>query len=382
MKTGPIETNLRLLFSQSETDVDESLMPDLLSFQFDDRENGEADEIAILLKDSDGKWAGTWKPDGGESVKAYLAKGTTTDAGLNRAELYCGRFFVDQSRVMGPPRTFEIRAVSIPLNKPIRKKVKTRAWENKSFKTISLAIAKEASIDLVFESEDDPTYDRVDQSGESDLKFLSRLAEEAGLSMKITDDQLVIFDQAYFEKQQPTQTLTLGESAILSWSFDNVQSETYRSCTVNYRDPKKKSKSSAGSYTLKEKLDEDVDPSETLKDKLKDDEDKRVNPAVFSYTYVDETVDANGQEYVLKKRVKSISEAKRLAKAKLRELNFRRVRGNLTVVGDVTLVAGIVIACKGFGSFDGNFFIEEASHIVTAGGYTTALRLRRVNNQY
>ena len=382
MKTGPIETNLRLLFSDSETDVEESLMPDLLSFQFDDRENGEADEISILLKDSDGKWAGTWKPDGGESVKAYLAKGTTRDRGLNRAELYCGRFFVDQSRIMGPPRTFEIRAVSIPLNKPIRKKVKTRAWENKSFKTISLVIAKEASIDLVFESEDDPTYDRVDQSGESDLKFLSRLAEEAGLSMKITDDQLVIFDQAYFEKQQPTQTLILGESAILSWSFDNVQSETYRSCTVNYRDPKKKSKTSAGSYTLKEKLDEDVEPSETLKDKLKDDEDKRVNPAVLSYTYVDETVDANGQEYVLKKRVKSISDAKRLAKAKLRELNFRRVRGNLTVVGDVTLVAGIVITCQGFGSFDGNFFIEEASHLVTAGGYTTALRLRRVNNQY
>ena len=382
MKTGPIATSLRLLFSESETDVDESLMPDLLSFQFDDRENGEADEISLLLKDSDGKWAGTWKPDGGESVKAYLSKGTTNDGGFNRAELYCGRFFVDQSRIMGPPRTFEIRAVSIPLNKPIRKKVKTRAWENKSLKTISQAIAKEAAIDLVFESEDDPTYDRVDQSSESDLKFLSRLAEEAGLSMKITDDQLVIFDQAYFEKQQPTQTLILGESAILSWSFDNVQSDTYRSCTVNYRDPKKKSKTSAGSYTLKEKLDEDVEPSETLKDKLKDDEDKRVNPAVFSYTYIDETVDANGQEYVLKKRVKSISEAKRLAKAKLRELNFRRVRGNLTVVGDVTLVAGIVIACKGFGSFDGNFFIEEASHLVTAGGYTTALRLRRVNNQY
>ena len=201
MKSGPIETSLRLLFSESETDVEKSLMPDLLSFQFDDRENGEVDEISLLLKDSDGKWAGTWKPDGGESVKAYLSKGTTSDGGLNRAELYCGRFFVDQSRLMGPPRTFEIRAVSIPLNKPIRKKIKTRAWENKSLKTISQAIAKEAAIDLVFESEDDPTYDRVDQSGESDLKFLSRLAEEAGLSMKITDDQLVIFDQAYFEKQ-------------------------------------------------------------------------------------------------------------------------------------------------------------------------------------
>lgn len=383
MKVGPIETSLKLLFSDNDKSAGESLLPDLLSFEFDDRENGEADEISILLKDSDGKWAGTWKPEGGESVKAYLAKGTTMDGGLNRAELYCGRFFVDQTRVTGPPRTFEIRAVSVPLDKPIRKKVKTRAWENKSLKAIAQAITKEAGIELLFDSEENPTYDRVDQSGESDLKFLSRLSEEAGLSMKVTDDQLVIFDQAYFEKQQPTQTLILGESAILSWAFDNVQSETYRSCTVIYRDPRKKFKTSAGSYTLKERLDnEDIENSEALKDKLDDVDAKRVNAAVLSYTYEDETVDANGQEYVIKKRVKSISEAKRLAKAKLRELNFRRVRGNLTVVGDVTLVAGIVIACKGFGSFDGNFFIEEASHLVTASGYTTALRLRRVNNQY
>ena len=381
MKSGPIETNLRLLLA--EKDVSQSLQSDLLSFEFADRENGEADEVSILLKDTDGKWAGTWKPEGGESVKAYLAKGTTTDQGLNRAELYCGRFFVDQMRVMGPPRTFEIRAVSIPLNKPIRKKEKTRAWENQSLKVIAQAIAKEASVELLFESEENPIYDRVDQSGESDLKFLSRLAEEAGLSIKVTDDQLVIFDQAYFEKQQPTQNLILGQSAILSWSFDNVQSETYRSCTVIYRDPKKKSKTSAGSYTLKERLDDEGNESSgSLKDKLDDADSKHVNPAVLSYTFVDESVDANGQEYIVKKRVKSISEAKRLARVKLRQLNSRRVRGNLTVVGDVMLVAGIVIECRGFGSFDGNFFIEEASHLVTARGYTTALRLRRVNNQY
>lgn len=381
MKSGPIETSLRLLLA--EKDVSQSLQSDLLSFEFADRENGEADEISILLKDTDGRWAGSWKPEGGESVKAYLAKGTTTDLGLNRAELYCGRFFVDQTRVMGPPRTFEIRAVSIPLNKPIRKKEKTRAWENQSLKVIAQAIAKEASVELRFESEENPIYDRVDQSGESDLKFLSRLAEEAGLSIKVTDDQLVIFDQAYFEKQQPTQTLILGQSAILSWSFDNVQSETYRSCTVIYRDPKKKSKSSAGSYTLKERLDDDGNESSgSLKDKLDDADAKHVNPAVFSYTFVDESVDANGQEYIVKKRVKSISEAKRLARVKLRQLNSRRVRGNLTVVGNVMLVAGIVIECRGFGSFDGNFFIEEASHLVTASGYTTALRVRRVNNWY
>ena len=90
MNQGPIETNLRLFFTADDVDVTQDLLPDLLSFSYDDKETNEADEIRILLKDSDGKWAGTWKPDGGESVRAYLSKGTTRDSGLNRQELYCG----------------------------------------------------------------------------------------------------------------------------------------------------------------------------------------------------------------------------------------------------------------------------------------------------
>ncbi len=108
----------------------------------------------------------------------------------------------------------------------------------------------------------------------------------------------------------------------------------------------------------------------------------RNNPAVISYTAVDPEAPENAQEYELKKRVKSQAEAKRLAEAKLRELNAKVMTGSMTVVGNVSLVAGVVIECKGFGSFDGNFVIEEARHSVGAQGYTTGLRLRRVNTEY
>lgn len=379
---GPIETNIRLLFSANETDVAESLLPDLLSFTYDDRENNEADEISIRLKDSDGKWAGRWMPDGAETVKAFISKGTVSDNGLNRAELYCGRFFVDSLRVSGSPRIFEMRAVSIPLNKAIRKKVVTYPWEGETLKNIAETIAKKAGVELIFDSEENPRYDRKDQTSESDLKFLSRVCEEEGLSIKVTDDQIVIFDQAYYEKLEPVQTVTLGESDILSWGFESVQSETYRSCTVRYRDPKQKKKDSAGSHEIKKQLSNDAGGSNDDIHELLAGDTKKTNPAVMSHTYTDESVDANGQEYVMKKRAKSLGEAKRLAKAKLRQLNMRRVTGSMTVLGDVRLVAGVVIACEGFGSFDGNFFIEQATHSVTTGGYTTTLRLRRVNNNY
>lgn len=373
-----IQTRLRLLFTQAGKDVTEDLLPDLLSFSYDDKETNEADEISLTLKDPTGKWSAQWKPDGGEVVKAWIAQGTTAK---RDARLYCGKFFVDSLRVSGSPRVFEMRAVSVPLNRPIRKVLKTRAWEKSDLNAIASKIASEAGVKLLFDSQGNPIYDRQDQSKESDLKFLSRLCEESGLSLKLTDDQIVIFDQASYENKPSAKTLTLGESNILSWDFESQQSETYKSCIVQYRDPKQKKKGTAGGQVLKES-DMPLGEKQMFDKDGRRIEARKTNPAIMTFTYVDPDADENGQEYVLKKRATSLAEAKRLAKAKLRQLNLRRVTGSMTVVGDVSLVAGVVITCKGFGSFDGRFIIEQATHEVGTGGYTTALALRRVNNNY
>lgn len=49
--SGPIQTNLRLLFTEAGKSVSEDILPDLLSFTYDDKETNEADEISITLKD-------------------------------------------------------------------------------------------------------------------------------------------------------------------------------------------------------------------------------------------------------------------------------------------------------------------------------------------
>ena len=363
MATQPIQTRLKLLFKEAGTDVTTSLLPDLLEFSYEDKETDEADEISINLKDETGKWAGNWQPNGGEVVRAYILPGNVQKA---TGKLYCGKFYVDELSVSGSPRTFQMKAVSIPLNKPIRKKLKNRAWEKKTLKGIASAIAKEAEISLLFDSKENPSYDRQEQNNESDLKFLSRLCEESGLSLKMTDEKIVIFDQASYEKQAPIKTFKLGSSDILSWDFSASQSETYKSCTIKYRDPKKKVKGSAGSYNM------DLEKTNSTK----------TNAAVLTYTYVDPLVEENGQEYAMKKRAKSLDEAKRLAKAKLRKLNARQVTGSISVIGDISLLAGVVVECKGFGSFDGNFIVETASHSINSSGYVTSITLRRVNSKY
>lgn len=357
------QTRLRLLFSKNETDVTEDICKDLLSWSYTDHESGQADEISLTLKDETGKWAGSWRPDGGERVRMYLSAGTPEKSG---PESFLGTFYVDYQRVNGAPRIYELRAVSIPLNKPIRRQQKSKAWENRTLKEIAEEIAKEANLELFWDSEENPSYSRLDQNRESDLKFLLKLCEEAGLSVKVTDSMLVIFGQERYEGKEPVRTLTLGVSDILSYSFETAQSDTYKAVTIKWRDPAKKKTQKAAGYDFN----------------LQKVSKKGCNPAVLEYTYTDPEADENGQVFEMKKRCTSLEEAKRLAKAKLRQLNCRRVTGDLTVIGDPFLIAGQVIAVKGFGSFDGNFIIEEASHNGGGSGYTTSLRLRRVNTEY
>lgn len=360
----PIQTRLKVLFTNEDKDISEYLAADLLAFTYDDKDTNEADELTLTLKDPTGKWAGSWTPKGGERITASILNGNIYK---QHKELYCGRFYVDTLTASGSPRIFEIKAVSVPLNTPIRKKIKSKAWEKTSLKAIATAIASDNKIKLLYDADENPAFDRQDQQRESDLRFIGRLCEEAGLSLKVTNGQLVIFDQSYYESKKPVKTLILGESDILAWSFEQAQSETYKSVKVTYRNPKAKKKDSAGGYK--------IDSHGRLEKKSK-------NPAVMEYVYTDPDADENGQEYALKKRATSINDAKRLAKAKLRQLNLRAVTGEITVIGDVSLVAGVVIAIKGFGSFDGNFYIETASHQVGTAGYTTALSIRRVNNKY
>lgn len=361
---APFKTVLGLYFTEAEQDVWEEISPDLLSFSFDDSETNNADNVSITLKDDSGKWAKRWSPETGERVRAYIKKQIN---GKTVATLNCGKFYVDNMKCQGSPRTFEMGAVSLPLNKPIRKRIRFKTWEKISLKEIAKSLADEADVKLLWDSETNPEYDRIDQKKESDLKLLSRLCEEAGLSLKVTDDKLVIYDQHYYESKSPIKTLTLGKSDIISWNFETNQSEIFKSCTVSYRDPKKKKKGKAGGYKKK-----------TGSNSTK----KEANPTIVTYTAYDPDADENGQEYALKTRCRSIDEAKRKATAMLRKLNRRGVTGDLTLVGDCDLVAGVVVSVKGFGIFDGNFIVVSANHSVSNSGYTTAINLRRVSKEY
>ncbi len=376
----PRQAYLRVLWGPDASNMTQYLNPDLLSFSYSDKDGDEADEISITLKDETGKWAGSWTPDGGMVLEAYIATGTPLSKG---PELYCGKFFVDGIDFSGPPRTVSIKAVSIPLAVPIRRLVKSRAWESQTLSAIAKTIAEEADLEFLFDSDDDPQFDRQDQSRENNLKFLKRLCSENGLSVKVTDKQLVVFSKEKYEKKEPVATVAVGRSEVLSFRFSQSHSETYKSVTVSYRNPKLKKKGCAGGEMFdKYGRPTKAAPASAAKADIFDEHGRRIktkktNPAVMEYTATDPNADESAQDFQWKKRATSIAEAKRLAEAKLRALNAKSITGEVTVVGNPLFVAGEVIALSGFGSFDGNFYIDSATHSL-GGGYTTSLQIHRV----
>ena len=218
-----IKTSLSVIFEGKE--IYAEMAPDLISFTYEDKEKDEADTLSLTLMDREGRWSGAWCPEGGEKMEAAIF--------CNGEKLPCGTFFLDSLRCSGSPRTVELSGVSVPLSMPCRRKKKSRAWEKTALKDIALQIAGEAGLALLWDVEEEPgKYDRVDQRGESDLEFLSRLCGEAGFSLKASAEKLVIFDERYYENKDPVGAIVLGVSPVLSWDFSTQKGQEYRSVRV------------------------------------------------------------------------------------------------------------------------------------------------------
>lgn len=326
------------------TDITASLENHLSSLNYTDNEEDAADDLQLSLEDREGRWVSDWlaQTDGkGVKVEAKIIQ----EEGNIKRVLPCGQFEIDNISNSGPPDKVSIKAISIPQGSKLASEEKTKAWEKVKLSAIAKEIAKSNKMDFIFESKTDPGYDRREQSKKTDISFLRELCKDAGISLKITDRKIVLFDASKYEKMPPIATLKKGESDILSYRFSTKLKDTgYSSCEVTYTDSKTK-KTIKGSFERKQKS-------------------------------------KNKKVLKINTKVTSKEEADELAKKKLREKNKNETSASLEVVGNPYFVAGITINIKGFGLYDGKYIIQSAGHSVGNSGYTTSLSLRKVLEGY
>ncbi|QHJ79174.1 MAG: hypothetical protein [Caudoviricetes sp.] len=311
---------------------------DLVSFSYTDNETGKADDIEIKLQDRTGRWSREWMPTLGDKMEAkikYTSNGRVS-------YLNCGTFTLDEFTNEGGSSgtTVAFKGASVPQNNTVRRTQKNRAWESVRLSEIASDVANTGGLRLTYVTSVDPLFDRRDQNNKSDLQFLKELCDEIALSIKVTNDQIVIFNRDDLEQKDPVGAIIYGTQDVKDWSFTTQNHDTYDESTVEYVDPK----------TNKKTYHTEKDPESTSGKKI-----KKVQ------------------------RVENKAEAERIAKANLKNKNRSKLTGSVTIIGDVRYVAGSIVEVVGFGKFDGKFYIDTATH-TKDGGYTTALSLSSVLN--
>ena len=318
-------------------DVTQDLSRFPLSVTYEDVSDGETDSVELEFMDADKLFIGDWFPTRGATLELEFWRESWSGDYEIVENLPLGTFEIDEITCSFPPSVAKIKGNSCPQNSALRQVDQSRAWENFKLSEIARDIATKAGVELYFETTDDPTIKRAEQSEHSALSFLEKLCRDNGLCLKFADGKIVIFDEETAESQEPVATFDYGRSEIKNFSATATLTEIYKSCEVNYKDGKADQK---------------------------------------YHGRADDSSKSDGKVLKINQQVDSQAAAEKLAKKKLREKNKDEFKLQLTCVGDFKLLSGQVVALKGFGFFSGNWFIERARHSV-GNGYEVNLELHK-----
>lgn len=326
----------------NKTSITADLAPHLKSWSYTDNLSGQADDLQITVEDRAQLWQGSWFPSRGDTLTATIRRKNWNKDGED-SQLPLGRFEIDEIEVGGPPAEVKIKALSVPQSSPLKGQNKHRAWEKTKLSVIARDIAAGVAMSLVYDVTDDPRYDRIEQTEETDLEFLHRICKEAGLALKISDMQVVIFDAAKYEQAAPTLTIDKKQYTFLSYSGKSTINEVYHSCTIKYKQPKSKT--------------------------------------TLTYTFTPPNPPPTQRILVLREHVDSLAEAERKAKKALREKNSASDTYGFTIAGALDVWAGMTVTLKNLGAFDGKWLVTQVSHS-QGGGHKVAVQLRRCLEGY
>ena len=315
--------------------ISRDIAPYLISFTYTDNASDKADDISLTLEDRARLWCGDWFPSKGDKIRANIIVHNWEDESKTES-LPCGLFEVDQIECSGPPNQVTIKAVSTLVSKPMRQEKHTKAWENVTLSSIAGDFANKSGLRLFWDSSEDPQFERRDQVEVSDLEFLSGLCRDYGIAVKVTDTQLVCYDEETYEEKSPVAELSYGDKKLIRWSFSSKTTGTYKSAKISYHDPVKDE-----TFTAEEEGD----------------------------------AEGTGRVLVINQKADNEADARKIAKKKLQSANKKEITGNITLMGDLRFVGASNITIEGFGAFDGKYAIEKASHTV-GDSYTTKLDLR------
>ncbi|MDR1248901.1 MAG: hypothetical protein LBK63_06325 [Treponema sp.] len=294
-----------------------------------------------------------------------------------------GKFKIDSCSLSGPPDKFSIKAVSIPVTSSLKREEKTNKWEEATLQEIAKTIADKAGIQLIYEVESDIKFDRVDQLQQTDMSFLMDLCTRYGVSLKVTDEKIVLFEESAYEEKEPVDTFDKSEigSRVIDYSFVQDTNSTVKKVELFYKDPKS-GIVAQGEFTppnppaTGQKLVLNERPGDLRGDNFRNGVDDGSGSAGGTFDtgmhpFNDITADFE------KPRADVTDNANRICKARCREKNKNEWTCVLKIIGNVKMAGGVTINMTNWGKYSGKYMVDMASH-KTGGRYLTTVNAHRV----
>jgi phage protein D len=233
------------------------IQPRLMDLSITDNRGLEADELDITLDDSDGMLA---IPPRGAVLRVFLG---WTDTGL----IDKGRYTVDEIEHSGAPDQLTIRARSADVSEKMGEK-QERSWHGETVGGIVRKIAAAHELEPVVSPDlADAGVAHIDQTGESDASFLTRLAEQYDAIATVKSGRLLFYKigRGVSLSGVPLRAARITRRDGDRHRFSYADRETARAVRAQYYDTAGAEKREVVVEAERKKSDTDADESKRVK---------------------------------------------------------------------------------------------------------------------
>ncbi|MBH3307930.1 late control protein [Pseudomonas mosselii] len=291
-----------------------------------DKPGMDSDEFELRLDDRDGAVA---VPPRGAKIEISLGY-------EGRGLVRLGSYTVDEVEVSGPSDTLVIRGKASDM-RGSGKTTRSGSWEGVPLSQIVSDVAARNGWTPVCPVQ--TKVERVDQRGESDFNFITRLARQYDCTAKVADGKLLVLPREAGQSASGKgfATITIRREDVSRWTFRQGDRSAQKAVKTQHQDPKD------GKLKVVE---------------LENDDAPDGLPAVHTdrHIYPNKTA------------------AESAAKARLAAFNRSTGTMRLEMVGRTDLFAERKINAQGFkAGFDGEYLVESVEQVFTQGGWSTTV---------
>lgn len=327
------------------------LDPRIISLELTDNRGFEADELAISIDDTDGNLQ--LPPRGAELSLSLGWDGEPL--------VYKGVYTVDEVAYSGPPDRIDITARSADFRDEFNVKREV-SWHDVTVERIVSAIARRYKLTpVISEQLMKAEIDHADQTQESDMSFLTRMAELLGAIATVKNGSLLFIlpGGGVSASGIALPEFALTRSSGDRHSFRIADRDAYTGVQANW-------------------LDLDYGKKKTVTVKKRATKPKPYKPAKSSRREGDYIAGEDGNLFVLRSTYSNETAARRAAAAKWQQLKRGAAEFSLTLAeGRADLYPEMHGTVSGFKTDIDNqdWVLSRVSHTIDDGGFKTRLEL-------